>query len=574
MRVAWPASASSTALSRISLARWVEALGVGRPDVHARALADGLEALEHRQVLGVVAALAVAGAAAAAGLVTARPLSQVLRAGPVDRHGDRAATGCERVRDLALLPKAHLHLHLAGGDAAGDAGRAGRRAGPAAAGRAARPEPAPASTSRPAAAGRASSGCTTPPATWSPARTRCAGWCGRSPRTSAAAGSRWVEVQVDPSSYAARLGGLQATVELVLDAMARGDARRPGVGMALVVAANRTRHPADAETLARLARALRRRGGVVGFGLSNDETAGPPGGVRQGVPDRPRRRAAVGAPRRRAARARASVRGRGRGAAAPTGSATACGRSRTRARSRCSPSAAWCSRSARPPTSRSASPGAVELVPVRQLQDAGRAGRARRRRPAAVPVRACSSSTPPSATSRACPTARWPAWPPTPSGGARRRDGAQGRAARRHRRLARPPPTRVSRRWPERWRSARTRDRRCGLLATRVITGTMGHARHTTRRIRRPRPLGKAHLVHQEAPCPPACCTSTRVRPRCAPTSSGRWQPSSARVPAWSGRTSRPLPVSCAPRSTGAAGPAPRAGSPLPCAAGRCCATR
>jgi adenosine deaminase len=33
------------------------------------------------------------------------------------------------------------------------------------------------------------------------------------------AGSGWVEVQVDPSSYAARVGGLQATVELLLDAM-------------------------------------------------------------------------------------------------------------------------------------------------------------------------------------------------------------------------------------------------------------------------------------------------------------------------------------------------------------------
>src|SRR3712207_792185 len=45
--------------------------------------------------------------------------------------------------------------------------------------------------------------------------------------------------------------------------------------MALVVAANRTRHPAEAETLARLAKRYAGRG-VVGFGLSNDETRGPP----------------------------------------------------------------------------------------------------------------------------------------------------------------------------------------------------------------------------------------------------------------------------------------------------------
>jgi len=87
-----------------------------------------------------------------------------------------------------------------------------------------------------------------------------------------AAGSGWVELQVDPTTYAPRLGGLQATVELLLDAMA-GAARDTGVGMALVVAANRTRHPAEAETLARLARRFAGRG-VVGFGLSNDETRG------------------------------------------------------------------------------------------------------------------------------------------------------------------------------------------------------------------------------------------------------------------------------------------------------------
>ena len=45
--------------------------------------------------------------------------------------------------------------------------------------------------------------------------------------------------------------------------------------MALIVAANRTRHPGDAETLARVARRYAGRG-VVGFGLSNDETRGRP----------------------------------------------------------------------------------------------------------------------------------------------------------------------------------------------------------------------------------------------------------------------------------------------------------
>ena len=43
--------------------------------------------------------------------------------------------------------------------------------------------------------------------------------------------------------------------------------------MAVVIAANRTRHPMDARTLARLAAQYAGRG-VVGFGLSNDERRG------------------------------------------------------------------------------------------------------------------------------------------------------------------------------------------------------------------------------------------------------------------------------------------------------------
>ncbi len=88
----------------------------------------------------------------------------------------------------------------------------------------------------------------------------------------AAAGSGWLELQVDPTSYAPYLGGLQATVELVLDALTEAG-QACGVGTALIVAANRTRHPAEAEALARLARRFAGRG-VVGFGLSNDETRG------------------------------------------------------------------------------------------------------------------------------------------------------------------------------------------------------------------------------------------------------------------------------------------------------------
>src|SRR5689334_4312712 len=85
-------------------------------------------------------------------------------------------------------------------------------------------------------------------------------------------GGRWLEIQVDPSGYAARFGGITAFTDLVLDAVAVAS-RETGLGMAVVVAANRTRHPLDARTLARLAAQYADRG-VVGFGLSNDERRG------------------------------------------------------------------------------------------------------------------------------------------------------------------------------------------------------------------------------------------------------------------------------------------------------------
>ncbi|KUP98090.1 adenosine deaminase [Thermobifida cellulosilytica] len=87
-----------------------------------------------------------------------------------------------------------------------------------------------------------------------------------------AAGAGWLEIQVDPSGYASRFGGLTATLELVLDA-AQAAERATGVGIGVMVAANRTKHPLDAKTLARLAVQYAGRG-VVSFGLNNDERRG------------------------------------------------------------------------------------------------------------------------------------------------------------------------------------------------------------------------------------------------------------------------------------------------------------
>ena len=85
-------------------------------------------------------------------------------------------------------------------------------------------------------------------------------------------GSGWCEVQVDPSGFAAVFGGLTAFCDLVLDAVDAA-AAAAGIGMGVVIAANRTRHPLDARTLARLAAGYAGRG-VLGFGLSNDERRG------------------------------------------------------------------------------------------------------------------------------------------------------------------------------------------------------------------------------------------------------------------------------------------------------------
>ena len=87
-----------------------------------------------------------------------------------------------------------------------------------------------------------------------------------------AEGSGWLEIQVDPTSYAPWLGGLTPAVEVILDAAAQAETAT-GVGIGVILAANRTRHPLDARTLARLA-AQHAGGRVVGFGLSNDERRG------------------------------------------------------------------------------------------------------------------------------------------------------------------------------------------------------------------------------------------------------------------------------------------------------------
>ena len=91
-----------------------------------------------------------------------------------------------------------------------------------------------------------------------------------------AEGSRWLEIQVDPTSYAPFVGGITPALEIVLDE-ARAVSFVPGAAqVGVIVAASRMRHPLEANTLARLAarHAGSGPGAVVGFGLSNDERRG------------------------------------------------------------------------------------------------------------------------------------------------------------------------------------------------------------------------------------------------------------------------------------------------------------
>jgi adenosine deaminase len=95
----------------------------------------------------------------------------------------------------------------------------------------------------------------------------------------ASEGSRWLEIQVDPTSYAPFVGGITPALEIVLDearAVSEPSAGERRTPVAVVVAASRVRHPLDARTLARLAAqyAGEGPGTVVGFGLSNDERRG------------------------------------------------------------------------------------------------------------------------------------------------------------------------------------------------------------------------------------------------------------------------------------------------------------
>jgi adenosine deaminase len=91
----------------------------------------------------------------------------------------------------------------------------------------------------------------------------------------AADGGVWVETHVDTTLHLGRLGSSHMELLELFVACARAAAADTGVGVGLIVSADRTLDPAIAVEQAEAAAAYD-DGCIVGFGLANDEAAHPP----------------------------------------------------------------------------------------------------------------------------------------------------------------------------------------------------------------------------------------------------------------------------------------------------------
>ncbi|MCU1458236.1 MAG: adenosine deaminase [Actinomycetia bacterium] len=91
---------------------------------------------------------------------------------------------------------------------------------------------------------------------------------------SAVAGAVWVEPSIYAPHHAQRIGPPDEVMEILLEA-GREAGEHFGIGVGWMVAADRTADPADAVAQAELAIRFRDQG-VVSFGLANDEAIGPP----------------------------------------------------------------------------------------------------------------------------------------------------------------------------------------------------------------------------------------------------------------------------------------------------------
>ncbi len=165
------------------------------------------------------------------------------------------------MRDLTMLPKAHLHIHLEGAmrprtldELAAESGR--------------EVPPVRDFDGFAAFAGMYLAACQ-----MLDTEARLRRLVREVVEDAAADGVVWIEPALYPPRYRDAFGDERTVVEIVLDELtSTGD--HFGVGTGLIVAADRTEDPAEAVELARLAASLAGQG-VIGFGLANDETCGP-----------------------------------------------------------------------------------------------------------------------------------------------------------------------------------------------------------------------------------------------------------------------------------------------------------
>lgn len=167
------------------------------------------------------------------------------------------------VRDLALLPKGHLHVHLEGAMRPATLAELANRYGMAV--------PTVRSFGSFTAFADLYLAACDVLQTWDDLRRVVR----EVVEDAAAAGALWIEPGMYAPHHRDRLGPAGEVLDVVLDE-GRTTAARLGIGFGLMVSADRTLDPDDAVAQAHLA-VERIDAGVVSFGLANDEAPFPPG---------------------------------------------------------------------------------------------------------------------------------------------------------------------------------------------------------------------------------------------------------------------------------------------------------